>query len=70
MPSSGILRVVALVRTDISQKFGATIIRMTRIGELGTILGVTGNQKTKQTLSPLVCKRIIPTERPPLVDEI
>jgi hypothetical protein len=26
--------------------------------------------KNKQTLWPLVCERTIPTERPPLVDEI
>jgi DNA-binding TFAR19-related protein (PDSD5 family) len=34
MPSSGILRRVALVRTDLSEESSATIIRVTRIGEL------------------------------------
>jgi hypothetical protein len=29
---------VALVRTDISEELGASITRMTRIGELGTLL--------------------------------
>jgi hypothetical protein len=36
MASSGMLRRVALVRTDVSEDFSASIIRMTRIGELGT----------------------------------
>jgi hypothetical protein len=35
MPSSGMLRRVALVRTDISEKLSASIIRVTRIGQLG-----------------------------------
>jgi hypothetical protein len=33
MPSSGMLRRVALVRTDVSEELGASIIRVTRIGE-------------------------------------
>jgi hypothetical protein len=36
MPSSGMLRRVALVRTDVSEELSASIIRVTRIGELGT----------------------------------
>jgi hypothetical protein len=40
MVSSGLLRRVALVRTDVSQERSASIIRVTRIGELGTILAV------------------------------
>jgi hypothetical protein len=35
MPSSGMLRLVALVRTDVSVEPSTSIIRMTRIGELG-----------------------------------
>jgi hypothetical protein len=31
---------VALVRTDVSEEFSASIIRVTRIGELGTTLAV------------------------------
>jgi hypothetical protein len=31
------LRRVALVRTDVSEELGASVIRVTRIGELGTI---------------------------------
>jgi hypothetical protein len=36
MVSSGILRRVALVRTDVSEEPGASFIRVTKIGELGT----------------------------------
>jgi hypothetical protein len=37
MASSGMLRRVALVGTDDSEEFGASIIRVTRIGELGML---------------------------------
>jgi hypothetical protein len=36
MTSSGMLRRVALLRTDVSEERIASIIRVTRIGELGT----------------------------------
>jgi hypothetical protein len=32
MPSSGMLRRVALVRTSVSEEFSASIIKVTRIG--------------------------------------
>jgi hypothetical protein len=38
MASSGMLRRVALVRTYVSEKRSASIIRVSRIGELGTAL--------------------------------
>jgi hypothetical protein len=38
MVSSGMLRHVALVRTDTSEDLSASIIRVTRIRELGTML--------------------------------
>jgi hypothetical protein len=40
--SSGMLRCVALVRTDVSAKLNASFIRVTRIGKLGTTLAVPG----------------------------
>jgi hypothetical protein len=40
------LRRVALVRTDVSEERSATFIRVTRIGELGTMLAVTSNRCT------------------------
>jgi hypothetical protein len=44
MASSGTLRRVGLVRTDVSEELSASIIRVTRIGELGTTLAVTSNR--------------------------
>jgi hypothetical protein len=49
MASSGKLRCVALVRTDVSEELSASFIRVTRIGELGTTLAVTSNR----------CRRLI-----------
>jgi hypothetical protein len=46
MPSSGMLSRVVLVRTDISGEHSASIIRLTRICELGRTLAVTGNRRT------------------------
>jgi hypothetical protein len=43
MASSGMLRHVALVRTYVSEEVSASIIRVTRIGELGT-LAVTSHR--------------------------
>jgi hypothetical protein len=40
------LRRVALVRTDVSEKLSASIIRVARIGELRTTLAVTSNRRT------------------------
>jgi hypothetical protein len=41
MASSGMLLRVALVRTDVSKEFSASVIRVTRIGERGTTLAAT-----------------------------
>jgi hypothetical protein len=43
MESSGMLRSVVLVRTDVSEELSTAIFRVTRIGELGT-LAVTNNR--------------------------
>jgi hypothetical protein len=45
MASSGLLRRVALVRTDVSEELSASI-RVTRIDELGKILALTSNRRT------------------------
>jgi ribosomal protein S3AE len=46
MVSSGLLRRVALVRTDVSEETGASFIRVTKIGELGTTQAATSNRRT------------------------
>jgi hypothetical protein len=59
------LRRVALVRTDVSKELDASIIRMARIGELGTTLAVTSNGLTANimmcaTVSPWRWTRFLP----------
>jgi hypothetical protein len=39
------LRRLALVRTDVSEELNSSIIRVTRIGEIGTTLTVTSNER-------------------------
>jgi hypothetical protein len=46
MVFSGMLRRVAVVRTDVSEELSASFIRVTRIGELGTTLAVTSDRRT------------------------
>jgi hypothetical protein len=45
LASSGMLRRVALVRTDVSEELSASFIRVSRI-ELGATLAVTSNRPT------------------------
>jgi hypothetical protein len=51
MVSSGMLRRVTLVRTDVSEELSASFIKVTRIGELGTTLAVTSNRRMSQRAS-------------------
>jgi hypothetical protein len=46
MSSSGMLRRVALVRTDVPEELRASFIRMSIIGELGTlaVLGISSQR--------------------------
>jgi hypothetical protein len=46
MVSSGLLRRVVLVRTDVSEEPGASFIMVTKIGELGTTQAATSNRRT------------------------
>jgi hypothetical protein len=46
MPSSGMLRRVTFVRTDVSEERIASVITIIRIGELGTTLAVTSGCHT------------------------
>jgi hypothetical protein len=45
MPSSGMLRRVALVKTDVSEERSGYVIRVTGIGELGTTLAILSNRR-------------------------
>jgi hypothetical protein len=49
--SSGKLRHVALVRTDVSEELNASFIRGARVGELESTLAVTSNRRTLEALS-------------------
>jgi hypothetical protein len=59
MASSGMLRRVALVSTDVSEELSASFIRVTRIDELGTTLAVTSNRCTVRRL--LVTASLVPS---------
>jgi hypothetical protein len=45
LPSSGMLRRVALVRPDVSEERISSIITLTRIGELGTNVSSISSQR-------------------------
>jgi hypothetical protein len=65
MVSSGMLRRVALVRTDVSKEPGVSFIRVTRIGELGTTQAATSNRRTlRRNCPPLTINHIkIPVQK-------
>jgi hypothetical protein len=54
MASSGMLRRVALVRTDISEELSPSIIRVTRIGELGTLAVTSNRSKLRRNTSSVL----------------
>jgi hypothetical protein len=57
MASSGMVRRVALVRTDVSEGIRGSFISVIRIYELGTTLAVTDN---RHTLRLLVAASVVP----------
>jgi hypothetical protein len=73
MASSGMLRRVGLVRTEVSGELSASFIRVTRIGELGTTLAVTRNRRTLRRNSSvrrlLVTANIVPSSDSCLLDD-
>jgi hypothetical protein len=64
MASYAMLRRVAVVRTYVLEELSASFIRVTRIGELGTTLAVTGNRRTLRRLLVLTraARRNIPED--------
>jgi hypothetical protein len=52
--SSGMLRRVALVRTDVSEEPGASFIRVTRIGELGTTQAALATDVRCEEIQPQI----------------
>jgi hypothetical protein len=66
------LRRLALVRTDVSEELNTSIIRVTRIGELGT-LALTSNRRMLRRLlvraniptSPILVTVMMETQRSP-----
>jgi hypothetical protein len=53
---------VALVRTDVSEELSTSIIRVARIGELGTTLAVTANIPTSPILVTLMMEALNSSE--------
>jgi hypothetical protein len=64
MVSSGMLRRVALVGTDVSEELSAYLIRVTGIGEVGTTLAVTSTRRSVRRL--LVTANVVPTSPIPV----
>jgi hypothetical protein len=65
MPSFGMLRSAVLERTEVSEESISSIIRVTRICELGTTLAVTSNGSTlvffRSLLRLLVTANVVPS---------
>jgi hypothetical protein len=64
MASCGMLRPVALIKTDVSEELSASFIRVTNIGKLGTTLALTSNRRTlvflRSVRSLLVTASVVP----------
>jgi hypothetical protein len=60
MVSSGMLRRVALVTTDVSEELSASFIRVTRMGELETTLAVTSNRRMLRR-NTIVTPSVVPS---------
>jgi hypothetical protein len=54
MSSSGMLRRVALVRSDVLEELSASIMTVIRIGELGTTLAISNNRRTLYTFEACI----------------
>jgi hypothetical protein len=68
MVSSGLLRRVALVRTDVSEELSAFFIRVTRIGELGTTLAVTSNGRSVERQDTAAVRQRHSANRPGTIE--
>jgi hypothetical protein len=64
MVSSGMVRRVALVRTDVSEEPSASFIRVTRIDELGTTLATVSNRRTLRRILRSVRQLLVPANVP------
>jgi hypothetical protein len=58
-----LLRRVALVRTNVSEKPGASFIRVTKIGELGTTHAATSNRRTLRRNTWYFLRQVPPKRR-------
>jgi hypothetical protein len=61
MKSSGMLRRVHLVRIDVSEERIASIIRVTRIGELGTTLALSSKRNNLRRNYTVLVLRLLVT---------
>jgi hypothetical protein len=53
------IRRVVLVRTDVSEEFSASFIRVTRICELGTALNIASNRRTLRSYTKFLRTSIL-----------
>jgi hypothetical protein len=61
MVSSGKLHRVSLERTEVSEEPSTSFFRVTRVGEVGTILAATSNRRTlRRVCRLLVTAKVVP----------